>query len=78
MRAQGQVAGLRQSRPNESSSSLRKSSVIGFGAAAFHNSHSSHAATAISSRPHHRLSATFRTPARYATRSHGWITGAAA
>ena len=40
---------------NESSSSFRKSSVIGFGATALHSSHRSHAATATSSRPHQAL-----------------------
>src|SRR5258706_6402854 len=74
IRAHGQVRGLRQSRPNESSSSFRKSSVIGFGATALHNSQRSHTATDISSRPHQRLNATFSTPAWYATRSQGWMT----
>ena len=52
--------------------------MIGLGAAALHRSHTSHATTAISSTPHHALSAAFRTPARYATRSHGSATGGAA
>src|SRR5258707_13895491 len=47
-RAHGQVRGLRQSRPNESSSSFRKSSGIGFGATALHNSQRSHTSTDIS------------------------------
>src|SRR5258707_14491308 len=65
-RAHGQVRGLRKSRPKESSSSFRKSSVIGFGATALHNSQRSHTATDISSRPHQRLNATLSTPAWYA------------
>jgi len=41
-----------------------RAAVIGFGATAFHNSHSSHAATAISRSAHHRLSAMFSAQAR--------------
>src|SRR5436190_6546637 len=77
-RVHGQVRGSRQRRPNESSSSFRKSSVIGFGATALHNSHKSHAATAISNTPHHTLNATLSAPALKATRSHGCATGGAA
>src|SRR4029450_10667203 len=47
-RAHGHRSGLRQSRPNESLSSLRKSSVMGFGSTVLHNSHRNHAATPIS------------------------------
>src|SRR5258707_15522067 len=78
IRAHGQVRGLRQSRPNESSSSFRNSSVIGFGAAALHNSHRSHAAMAISNTPTQTFITTFRAPALYATRSQACITGGAA
>src|SRR5690349_20182159 len=63
IRIHGHVRGLRQSRPNESSSNFRKSSVIGFGATALHSSHISQAATANSRRPHQTLNTTFIIPA---------------
>src|SRR4030095_11407249 len=64
MRIHGHVSGLRQLRANESLSSLRKSSVIGLGSTAFHNSQSNHAATPMSISPHSETNATFIMPPR--------------
>ena len=77
-RAHGQVSGLRQSRPNESLSSFRKSSVIGFGSTALHSSHRNHAATPISITPQSAVNAAFSAPPRYTIRSQGSATGGGA
>src|SRR5262245_29886817 len=74
-RAQGHVNGFRQSRPKESSSSLRKSSVIGFGSTALHSSHMNHPATPSSIIPKSAVNARFIAPPRYTIRSHGKVTG---
>src|SRR4051812_33335052 len=74
-RAHGHVNGLRQSRPNDSFNNRRKSSVIGFGSAAFHNSHMNHAAAPKSIIPHSAMNAMCNMPPRYTRRSHGTGTG---
>src|SRR5262245_47270395 len=69
--AHGHRSGLRQLLPNDSLSRRRKSSVIGLGSTALHNSHSIHAATPTSVRPKSAVNAAFNTPPRYTRRSHG-------
>jgi hypothetical protein len=63
-RAQGHFSGLRQSRPNDSLSSFRKSSVIGLGSTALHSSQSSQTATPISITPHNAVNAASSAPPR--------------
>src|SRR5688572_766542 len=67
MRVHGQVRGSRHFLANESWSSFRKSSVIGFGAAAPHNSHRNQAASTNISAPASTENSAYNAPVRTTT-----------